>query len=114
MSKFFSSEIVRKELEEIHSLQSRLQKIFLTSATFSQDEKIEFISLLRILVEKQEIMYFRMKLSDDEESQNLIEQIRQSAIALGISPKMTLDTMFKQMKESIDLMEKRLDVSNDP
>lgn len=114
MSKFFSSEVVRKELEEIHFLQNRLQQVFLSASLFSKEEKVEFISLLKILVEKQEIMYFRMKLSDDEETQDLIEQIRQSAIALGISPKMTLDTMFKQMKESINLMEKRLDVSDDP
>jgi len=114
MSNFFSSEVVLKELKEIHFLQNRLQKIFLSSSSFSHEEKVEFISLLKILVEKQEIMYFRMKLSNDEETQDLIEQIRQNAIALGISPKITLDAMFKQMKESINLMGKKLDVGDDP
>lgn len=114
MGNFFKSEIVRKELEEINQLQKRLQKVFLSMGSLTHEERVEFISLVKILIEKQEIMYFRMKLSDDEESQEMIDHIKQSAIALGISPTKTLEQMFKEMKESINRMLKGLDVSGDP
>lgn len=114
MTKFFDSDIVRKEFKEMFDLQERLQKVFFKLPMLSHEEKVEFISLVKILVEKQEIMYFRMKLSDDPDSQEMIEQIRRSAISLGISPDRTVDQMFKDMKQSIDTLMKTLDMRADP
>lgn len=102
MSRFFESEIVRKEMKDLYELQERLQRIFISLPMLSAEEKVEFLSLVKLLIEKQEIMYYRMKLSDDSESQEMIEHIRQSAISLGISPTKTLDVMFKEMKVSVD------------
>jgi|694.fasta_scaffold52663_11 hypothetical protein len=109
MSKFFESEIVRKEFEEIYQLQKRLQQVFISLPSLTIEEKQEFIKLMLLLVDKQEIMYFRMKLSNDPESIEMIEKIKESAFLMGLSPTMSLDELFPKMRKTLEKLEKTLD-----
>jgi hypothetical protein len=109
MSKFFDSEIVRNELDEIYQLQKRLQQVFITLPRLSLDEQQEFVRLMLLLVDKQEIMYFRMKLSDDPDSIEMIERIKESALLMGLSPRTSLDQLFSDMRKTLENLGKKLD-----
>lgn len=113
MSSFFDSEIVLASLTGIHTIQKILQKKFFMIPSLSHEERVEFILLLETLVEKQEIMYFRMKLSDDEESKKMISEIKKSAIILGVSPETSLEELFDQMKKTVLNLRKSLDMESE-
>ena len=65
---FFRSEMVQKELKEITDLQQEIyQKVF-EFPTMDRDEKIKHVEKLGDLLDKQRVLYTRLKLSDDPES----------------------------------------------
>jgi predicted site-specific integrase-resolvase len=113
MSEFFESDIVRKELDDIYQLQKRLQKVFLTIPSLSSEEKREFLKLTLILIDKQEIMYFRMKLSEDPKSKEMLDEMKKSAIILGISEDVSLDELFGEMRKTMKSLSDKLDKEDD-
>ena len=71
MSKFFDSDIVREELQEINDLQLSIYKNAMKFGTFSREDKVDHIEKLTELLEKQKLMYTRISLSDDPEAVDL-------------------------------------------
>ena len=59
MSKFFESEIVREELEEIGKLQQEIYGNVISFPTMSRQEQLEHVDKLTELLDKQKIMYAR-------------------------------------------------------
>ena len=58
MSKFFDSEIIQEELEEINELQKTLySNVMQFPINGTYDDKVEHIDLLTELLEKQKVMY---------------------------------------------------------
>ena len=56
MSSFFSSELVREEMENITKLQQEIyQKVFEFS-TMNRDDKLEHVEKLGVLLDKQRIL----------------------------------------------------------
>ena len=78
MSKFFDSEIIQEELEEINELQKNLYGNIMLFPDMDRSEKVEHIELLTELLEKQMVMYARLSLSDDPEAIRMKKHLQQS------------------------------------
>jgi hypothetical protein len=110
---FFESEVVREELEEIHDLQNEIYGNLFDYPNMIKDEKIYHIELLQQLLEKQQVLYTRLSLSDDPEAQNMKEKIIQSATMMGLPPGVDMSIIFNNMKDLIDLMKNQIDKTDD-
>jgi len=110
---FFESEVVREELEEIHDLQNEIYGNLFDYPNMVKDEKVYHIELLQQLLEKQQVLYTRLSLSDDPEAQNMKEKIIQSATMMGLPPGVDMNIIFNNMKDLIDLMKNQIDKTDD-
>jgi hypothetical protein len=110
---FFESEVVREELEEIHDLQNEIYGNLFDYPNMVKDEKVYHIGLLQQLLEKQQVLYTRLSLSDDPEAQNMKEKIIQSATMMGLPPGVDMSIIFNNMKDLIDLMKNQIDKTDD-
>jgi hypothetical protein len=110
---FFESEVVREELEEIHDLQNEIYGNLFDYPNMVKDEKVYHIELLQQLLEKQQVLYTRLSLSDDPEAQNMKEKIIQSATMMGLPPGVDMSIIFNNMKDLIDLMKNQIDKTDD-
>lgn len=110
---FFESEVVREELEEIHDLQNEIYGNLFDYPDMVKDEKIYHIGLLQQLLEKQQVLYTRLSLSDDPEAQNMKEKIIQSATMMGLPPGVDMSIIFNNMKDLIELMKNQIDKTDD-
>ena len=111
MSKFFDSDQVQDTLQDIEELQTRVQDGILSSGGgfiefWQEDEKLED---LEELFEKQQLMYVRMKLSDDPEAKKIVEKMKMSLLDMGMPKGMTVEQLFDQMKITITNLRRALD-----
>ena len=105
---FFSSEMVQKEIEVITQLQQEIyQKVFEFS-TMDKDDKLEHVEKLGVLLDKQKVLYTRMKLSDDPEAQKMKDRILQEAVALGFPNDVDITYVFSNMTKVLDQMRKSI------
>ena len=109
MSKFFDSEVVRDELQEITDLQKELYGNMLNFGDLPEEDKKEHIELLIELLEKQRIMYTRLSLSDDPTAKELLENLKKSVALMGFPPNTSVQVLFDTMKETIDNLKKQVD-----
>ena len=65
---------------------------------------MEYLEILMSLLEKQEVMYARMSLSDDEEAQTVVENMRNAVVMLGGDPDLTVNDMFMDLRNKVDAM----------
>tara|TARA_Y100001963_G_C6650474_1_gene385446 strand:+ start:531 stop:875 length:345 start_codon:yes stop_codon:yes gene_type:complete len=111
MSEFFDSDVVQDSLEDIEELQKRVQDGMLSYGGgfiefWQEDEKLED---LEELFEKQQLMYVRMKLSDDPEAKKIVEKMKMSLLDMGMPKGMTVEQLFDQMKITITNLRRALD-----
>tara|TARA_S200000501_G_scaffold354305_1_gene374869 strand:+ start:3733 stop:4062 length:330 start_codon:yes stop_codon:yes gene_type:complete len=109
MSNFFDSEIVQEELNEINQLQEEVYGKMLNVTNLSPEEQIEHIDKLRLLLEKQKIMYARLSLSDDPEALKLKNQIEQSVVMMGFPAGTDVNVLFDGMDKTINDLKKHVD-----
>ena len=110
MSNFFDSEIVKEEIEEIHSLQAQIAKEIFSGIYYKpREERIAHLESLETLLEKQKILYFRLKLSDDPEAKEMIEKMKEGALLSGFKDSFTLEEIFDSMKDSITNLKNFID-----
>ena len=109
MSKFFDSEQVQDTLNDIEELQTIIQKGMMENnfVEFWQEE--ERLEDLEELFEKQQLMYVRMKLSDDPEAKAIVDKMRMSLKDMGMPQGMTVEQLFDQMKITITNLRRALD-----
>ena len=110
MSKFFQSENVRSEMEDIMDLQRELYKVIAQFPLMSDEAKWHHIETIKELLEKQQIMWTRITLSDDPEAKKMKEDIRQSATIMGLPANVDMNIIFGQMSQMVDVMRKQLDI----
>jgi len=72
---FFDSEVVRAEIAEISELQEEIYENVFQFPRMSNQEKIDHVNLLQRLLNKQQILYTRLSLSDDPEAKKMKEKI---------------------------------------
>jgi hypothetical protein len=73
-------------------------------------EKADHVNSLSVLVEKQKIMYARLKLSDDPDAEVMREEITKSAEMMGLPKGVDMSIIFNQMSEMITLMREQFDI----
>jgi hypothetical protein len=111
MSKFFDSEIIQEEIEEINELQKMLYGNVMQFATMERIDKIEHIDLLAELLEKQKVMYTRLSLSDDPEAVKMKEQLHKTIPLMGFPRGTDMNLLFEGMKETISKLKENIDKS---
>jgi len=106
---FFSSDIVRAEMTEISELQDEIYGSVFTFPTMTKEEKIRHVELLDKLLNKQQILYTRLSLSDDPEAQSMKEKISSSAAMMGLSPSVDMNVIFNNMSKMLEVMKEQID-----
>ena len=109
MSNFFDSEIVQEELNEINELQQEVYGKILNVMNLTPEEQVEHIDKLKLLLEKQKIMYMRLSLSDDPEALKLKNQIEQSVVVMGFPQGTDINVLFDNMDKTINNLKKHVD-----
>lgn len=113
-SRLFSSEIVRNEIEEMHKLYTSLSSKVMFFELQSNEEKRKMTEDLERLIDMQEILYTRVFLSDDEDSQMVKQNFRETAKQLGIPAHMLSPEVFKIARESVLQMKRHLEGLDTP
>lgn len=106
---FFDSEIVKKELQEVSSLQEKIYNNVFKFSSMNDDEKLKHISMLQELLEKQKVLYTRLSLSEDPEAITMKKRIEDSAIMMGMPKGMDMNIVFNDMNRVIENMKENLD-----
>jgi hypothetical protein len=109
MSKFFDSEFIQEELEEINELQKFIYGSILSFGSMSREDKLEHIEKMTLLLEKQRIMYTRLSLSDDPQAIKMKENLRKSVSIMGFSPDIDMNLLFNNMNKTIESLRQFID-----
>ena len=109
MSKFFDSELIQEELEEINELQKFIYGSILTFGSMTREDKLEHIDKLTQLLEKQRIMYTRLSLSDDSQAVEMKENLRKSVSLMGFPPDTDMNLLFNSMTKTIESLKEFID-----
>lgn len=109
MSNFFNSELVQKELKEINELSETLYESLFSFIVMPREEKIEHIDKMTELLEKQQIMYTRISLSDDPEAIEIRENLKKSVVIMGFAQDTDMSILFGNMKQTIESLKNYID-----
>jgi hypothetical protein len=107
---FLESEIVQKELKTIDKLQRELVRGVFKFPNMSKVEKLEHVNLLSELLEKQQILYTRLSLSDDPQAIEMKERILESSKLIGYGNPSDMNTVFDSMKKVIQRIKREAEV----
>ena len=109
MSKFFQSELVRGDIQEMAALQEFCFRSVTNLALLDKERKMEYFEALRKLLEKQKIFHARLMLSDDPEAKQVAANMKQAVVMLGGNPNLDVRAMFDDLLKKIDEFEKHVD-----
>ena len=109
MSDFFDSEIIQEELTEINNLQEKIYGSLFGFGMMPKEEKLEHIEILKVLLEKQRVMYTRLSLSDDPKAVEMKENLRKSVAMMGFPPETDLNLLFDSMNKTIESLKDYID-----
>ena len=109
MSKFFDSELIQEELEEINELQKFIYRSILSFGSMTREDKLEHIEKMTLLLEKQRIMYTRLSLSDDPQAIEMKENLRKSVAIMGFPPDTDMNLLFNSMTKTIESLKQFID-----
>ena len=110
MSEFFDSELVRETMSELEEMQGKLLMQIFDIPYSSNNEKKEYLQLMRDFLETQKVLLFRMSLSDDPEAQATKNKVLESARLFGLREDQSMDEYFKMLENPIKMIEKSLDL----
>jgi hypothetical protein len=99
--KFFKSEIVQRELEQMQELYLEINKMGLLLST---EQKREQLQKMMELINLQQTMYMRVTLSDDPDAKQLVNQVKQAATMLGMSPNEVGPQFYDTLKDNVQEM----------
>ena len=106
---FFQSELVRGDIQEMMELQQFCFRSAMNFVILDDARKLEYFEKLLELIDKQKTFYFRIKLSDDPEAVSVLETMKQGIIMLGATPGTTVEQMFDELTERVELMKRQLE-----
>ncbi len=106
---FFDSEMVRAELTEIAELQEEVYGNVFTFPQMDPEDQRYHVDLIERLLNKQQILYTRLSLSDDPQAKKMKEEIRKGALAMGLPDNVDVQVIFKNMTQALDMMRKHID-----
>lgn len=108
---FFSSDIIQEEVRKLSELQKKVYENMFKFVLMDKEDKIKHLSLLEELIEKQQILYTRLSLSDDPEAKEMKEHIINQAISMGMSSSVDFNTLLDNMKSVLKDTKKQVDKS---
>ena len=108
---FFDSDIVKEEMKVIQTLQTKVYHNVWSFANMKKEDQAEHIDDLEKLLDKQQILYKRLSLSNDPKAMAMKKDIMASAEMFGFPKDGDLSLMFTQMNKAICEMKKQLDKS---
>ena len=106
---FFQSEVVRAEMTEISELQEEVYKGIFEFPKMKLEEQKEHVVLLERLLNKQQILYTRLSLSDDPQAKKMKEDIHQSAALMGMPGNIDMNVLFGNMTKMLNAMRQQID-----
>jgi hypothetical protein len=106
---FFSSEVVRAEMTEISELQEEIYGSVFQFPSMTKDDKVRHVDLLERLLNKQQILYTRLSLSDDPEAQEMKQRIADSAQLMGLPANVDMNIIFNNMTKMLEVMKEQID-----
>jgi hypothetical protein len=106
---FFQSDIIRGDIQEMMELQQFCFRSAMNFVLLDDERKMDYFDKLSLLIEKQKTFYFRIKLSDDPEAVSVLETMKQGIIMLGATPGTTVEQMFDELTERVELMKRQLE-----
>lgn len=106
---FFDSEVVRAEMAEISELQEEIYGSVFNFHRMSKEDRIRHVDLLERLLNKQQILYTRLSLSDDAEAKEMKEKISDSARLMGLPSGIDMNIIFNNMTKILDRMKSEID-----
>ena len=109
--RFLDSEIVQKEMQDIETLQKKVYGNVFNFPNMNKEDKMNHIEILEELINKQQIFYKRLSLSDDPKAKEIRDTVMESAEMFGFKSDGDLSLMFAQIAEAIKEMRKQLDKS---
>jgi len=109
MSKFFQSELVRGDIQEMMELQQFCFRSSMQFVLLDAEKKEEYFDALEKLIEKQKVFYARLELSDDPEAKSVQENMKQGVVMLGATPDTSIRSMFDELLSKISIMRKKLE-----
>ena len=108
-SKFFQSELVRGDIQEMAALQEFCFRSVTNLALLDKERKLQYFEALRKLLEKQKIFHARLMLSDDPEAKQVAANMKQAVVMLGGDPNLNVRDMFDDLLRKIDQFEEHVD-----
>jgi len=109
MSKFFQSELVRGDIQEMAALQEFCFRSVTNLALLDKERKLQYFEALRKLLEKQKIFHARLMLSDDPEAKQVAANMKQAVVMLGGNANLDVREMFDDLLTKIDAFERMID-----
>ena len=109
MSKFFDSEIIQDELNEINQLQQTVYGNMISFGTMPREEQVEHVEMLTDLLDKQKVMYTRLSLSDDPQALEMKKQLEKSVELMGFPAGTDISVLFNGMNNTIDKLKQVVD-----
>ena len=107
--KFFQSPVVRAEMAEISELQEEVYTNIFKFPSMKKEDQLYHVELLTRLIEKQQILYARLSLSDDPDALKMKEQIIESASMMGIPNSVDMSKVFDQMSTMVETLKIQID-----
>ncbi len=112
MSRFFQSELVRGDIQEMVELQQFCFRSAMNFMLLDYDRKQQYFEALERLIEKQKVFYARIELSDDPEAKSVKETMKQGIVMLGATPDTPMQSMFDELLDKISVMRQKLEADN--
>ena len=106
---FFSSEVVRAEMAEIHELQEEVYNNVFKFPTMNAEDQKYHVDILERLLEKQKVLYTRLSLSDDPEAKEMKNRITESAAMFGLPTNVDMNLLFDNMNQAVAIMKQQID-----
>ena len=101
---FFDSEIVRSEMVEIEMLWSDITQNVWNVVNMNKEEQKFYVSLLEKYLDKQKILYTRVRLSDDPKAKEWKDNLRKQATELGLPEDKDINIIFNSMEQTVKEM----------
>ena len=109
MSDFFVSDFVQDEMETINEMQEEIYAQVFKFPELPLEEQVEHLEMLDELLDKQQVLYTRMKLSDDPRAKEIADNVRQSAVVMGFPKDIDCNVLFENMRVTLDKVRKGID-----
>ena len=106
---FFNSDIVRAEMAEISELQEEVYSNVFKFPSMKKEDQLYHVEILTRLIEKQQILYARLSLSDDPDAKKMQEHIVESASMMGIPNSVDMSKVFDQMSKMVETLKTQID-----